>query len=875
MDKKVKDIFIKIFIILVTATVISYILFLTVIPKIFSSHKFLDAIDELIEKKTGIVIKSEKLDVKTFPSLLINISADEFIFTAQKNELLKVKNASLYYDLKKLKPQKINIDYIYLNKHNLKNVSNTNKHKNTSAFKFGRLPDIFVKNAQIRTEEGEKNSIFVNIKNLSAKNEYGKTKCNFEAKIVSDLLKNPVYIGQNGAVYFENNKLYADNLEILAGISILKINGKLIDNRKNKDFTIEGTYIPVSDTVALLLYFQKLNDKSKKFMENFYDYSGNLNINLNVTNKGIFGEINAIKLSGKSVLFNVPIIFEKVPVKFEGNEVYAGAEGFLGSEKVFADFFLTNMFSSKKEAKGTVHSVLTNNTIEKYIPNASIRGKVDTSVNWYIQDKKIDITYKINIPKDSDIYYSDAYLGLSDKDRLISVNTFKHEDKLEIKNYEYSINENNANTKIIQGDGLFIKRNGHFEIEFITCKTQNDTPVSIAASFYKYLEGGTFNGNLKYDFHKNKITGNFNIKNSTYKNYKISEAKINAYHDSIEIEAFGDYDKSPFQAFISGFNDFNDKIHIYKLYLFLEELTIHNHKKSKNKIHIDEKTIKSKTDNFDIDLYSVRLNKLKYKKAVLTNILLDGSIKDNILNFEVPNIDYANGKMNAKGFYDFNKRISDVVFSAKNIDSNIAADTLFNLQNQIHGTANAVLKVKTTNGIANKNSHIDFSIKQGYLPELGSTEFMFKLAKLKKKTYAIQDIINIDLKNMKALASDIDGSYDYCNGEIKNADITSVQKYLSLLIKGDYNTESHYADLDIFGKYNNKEISKIKIFFVPLSFMVKILFRPEKTIEQYKTTLKNVPDITIKDDDDLSAFRVKLKGNVNKHNFDIEMKKLY
>ncbi len=872
--KKIKNILIKLSVVSFILSVILYILFLTVVPQILSSPKFLKKVDAIIEKKTGIIVNSENINVKTYPSLCVNIFVDKFTLTSQKNELLKVKNASLFYDLKKLKAEKIDADYIYLNQQNIKNAAETAKHKKDSTFRPEKLPVLSVKNVEIWIDKGDINSLFINIDNVYIIHENGKIKCTFQAEIISKLFRNLIHAGRNGYIYIENNKLYADNLEILIGVSSLKINGKLTDKRNKYDFTLRGEDIPISDVAASLLYFQKLNNKEKKFMENFYDYSGKLKTDLRVTNNGITGECNINKLSGKSVLFDVPIIFESVPVKFNGKEVSGGAFGILGGEKVYADFMVSNISSIHRETKGTVQSVLTNKSAGKYVPNALITGKTETVVNWHIQDKKIDITYLIRIPKDSDIYYMDAYLGLKDKEREITVKTIKYEDNLEITNYEYLIKDKDNIQKIIMGKGLFKKQNGHFTPSYITCKTENEAPVSVAASFYKYLEGGVFKGNLKYDFHKNIITGTFNVKNSVYKDYKIHEAMINADNSIVNINVNGDYKKSPFNAHISGLNDFNNKIHIYDLYLFLDNLVIPKNKKTSNRIKFDEKTIKSQSDNFDIDLYKVKLNKLHYKNAIIINILLTGSIKDNIFNFDVPHADYAKGILCAKGNYNFNKRTSDVLFSAKNIDSNIVAEGLFNLTDQIQGTANAVLKTKTKNGIDDKISHIDFTIKQGYLPKLGSTEFMFKHAKLKKKNFTLQDAVNIDVKNMKALASDINGSFDSYNGKIKNAHITSSQKYLSLLIKGDYDTEYQNADIHLFGKYNNKKISKIKIFHVPLSFVIKILFRPEKTKDKYKNELKSVPNIEKNQEEDISAFRVKLKGNINKNDLNVEMKSI-
>lgn len=872
---KIKGILIKTGVFAAVFLAVLYILFLTVLNRVLSSPRFLSYTNEFITQKTGIVITSENLNVKTYPSLNIYISAENFNLNSGNNELLRVKNASLTYDIKRLKPVKADIEYIYLNQQHLKNVVKTHKNKKTSDFKPKKLPDINVKKAEIWAEKDENKTVFIKIDNLKIKNSIsGKIKCTFEAEITSNMLKHPILAGKNGYIYLEHDKLIAQDLELLTGASKLSINGKLIDGNKKSDFSAEGENIPVSDVMTSLLYFQKLKDKSKKFIENFYDYNGKMNVDLKITQNGIWGECLVKNLSGKTVLFNVPVLFPEVPFKFKGREFSGGALGILGGEKVYADFDLTDMGTSKQQTKGTVQAILTNKSVGKYVPNASVKGKTDASVNWHIKNKKIDVNYNLYIPKDSDISYLDAYLGLLDKNRHMHVETLKEGDKLKITNYEYTMEAGGNTTKIIMGSGLFQKHHGHFEPDYITCRTENNAPVSVAASFYKYLQGGVFNGNLRYDFKKNKITGNFDIKDSVYKHYKIKEAKVIATPFAVKIDAEGSYKKSPFNASISGLNNFNDKLRIYNIYLFLDELRVNTNKAKKNHPKPDEKKIKSQIDNFDIDLFTIKLNKLKYNNAFLTNILLTGNIQDNIFNFEVPHTNFANGLLKAKGLYNFNNRTSDVTFYASNIDANIAAGSLFNLHEQVMGTADAILKAKTKNGITDREGHLDFSIKEGYLPKLGSTEFMVKQAKLMKKSYTLEDIVNIDIKNIKALASDIKGCYDYSNGKITNAKITSSQKYLSLFILGDYDTINQDADIKLFGKYNNKEISKIKIFFVPLSFVVKILFRPEKTMDKYSQTLKNVPEISAQKEADVSYFRVSMKGNINKNKLNVEMKSI-
>ena len=61
--------------------------------------------------------------------------------------------------------------------------------------------------------------------------------------------------------------------------------------------------------------------------------------------------------------------------------------------------------------------------------------------------------------------------------------------------------------------------------------------------------------------------------------------------------------------------------------------------------------------------------------------------------------------------------------------------------------------------------------------------------------------------------------------------------------------------------------------YVPLSWIIKIVFRPEKTIDIYKDKIKEVPSVISKPEDE-QAFRVKLKGNLNNNNVKVELKRI-
>jgi hypothetical protein len=152
---------------------------------------------------------------------------------------------------------------------------------------------------------------------------------------------------------------------------------------------------------------------------------------------------------------------------------------------------------------------------------------------------------------------------------------------------------------------------------------------------------------------------------------------------------------------------------------------------------------------------------------------------------------------------------------------------------------------------------------------------MIKKSRMVKKPFKVKlsDIMNIDLKNMEALKSDVKGNFTYDNQKIKDAKITSAQQYLALLIEGDYDTETQIADFEIFGKYNRSKLSKVKIFYVPVTWIFKVFFRNENTANTYKNKLNAIPEIEAGIDEEY-AFRVKLDGNINTNDVKVELKSI-
>ena len=79
--------------------------------------------------------------------------------------------------------------------------------------------------------------------------------------------------------------------------------------------------------------------------------------------------------------------------------------------------------------------------------------------------------------------------------------------------------------------------------------------------------------------------------------------------------------------------------------------------------------------------------------------------------------------------------------------------------------------------------------------------------------------------------------------------------------------------MKLWGKYNKSAQRGVKVLFVPLSWIIKVVFKPEKTKQLYQNKLDEIPDIVSSPNDE-QAFRVKVKGNINNNNVKVELKSI-
>ena len=123
------------------------------------------------------------------------------------------------------------------------------------------------------------------------------------------------------------------------------------------------------------------------------------------------------------------------------------------------------------------------------------------------------------------------------------------------------------------------------------------------------------------------------------------------------------------------------------------------------------------------------------------------------------------------------------------------------------------------------------------------------------------------------MKDDIKGTFDVHNTELKNINITTWHELSAMYLEGSYEMEKQLADLQLFWKYSKEAPKGIKIFKVPLSLILKVVFRPEHSKELYKSELSKIPAIN-SDEKNTNYYRIHLDGDINNNKINLILKEI-
>ena len=859
-----KKIFKITFYIILTSVIALYLGIVFLIPQIVNNKITINKLQSLILEKTGIETTITGLNLKISPKLIVVLNIDSIDAKNNNVSVADIKNLSLNYKLLQRHLTLVSANNIYIDGNSLKQFKKEEQKKKNNKFELKKLPETHVQKFVFKSDKAN-----IDIENIDTDNDFIKLR----AIINTPFLKETLKLGNSGSLQVVENKFKANQFEVKIGNSNLYIDGYFAD-KDDFIFDINGEKLPVSELMSMLLHFQKSKDPSKKFIENFKNFNGTINVNLKIDKNSIWGKGIANNLSGNAVWFDIPIYFKEAVFNFKGQKIDSVAEGILGKEKVIHTLNITDLTKPNREVVGTMKTTLTKKF--DYVPNLTVLNFVNFSLVYKVKDKKPDVYYDLDIPINSDLIYNSFYLGLRDYKRKIHANTLKIDNNLYLKEYKYTYSNSKKENIVLFGDGLFSKHidklnPDKFIPQYITVHTNGYAPISVTGSFGEKVRGGEFNGDLKYDFKNNQVLGTFDIVKAKHQEFQIDRAHIESKNGIFKVTSNGLYKGEKYSAELNTKNNIYGETLIYNMKLFLDKLVFEIKPDSQaKKTKIDTKELSKQVKNAGITIndWEIAINEIKRDKFVLQNVKLLGSMKNNIFDFKMQELNFADGTVNANGIYDFSKDKSKMSFEAKNINSDKAANMMLNLENQIEGTANAKVDIDAKNMFSYLDAHCEFEVKEGFLPKFGNTEF-----KIKNKTYKLENITNVDFTQKDIMKDDIKGTFDVHNSELNNINITTWHELSSVYIEGNYEMEKQYADLQAFWHYSKEAPKGARIFGIPFSWILKFVFRPEHSREMYQSKLSKIPKI-ISEEKNSNYYRIHLKGDINNNKIDLTMKEI-
>lgn len=853
----------KFSIIFLSSLIVLYLGFIFVLSLFLNSDNFIKISNNFIKTKYNMNSDISGFKIKISPLLSVKIAAKEILIKDENKIGLNIQNLDASANAGELK--NFNAELIYANLDILKKLKREDDNKKKKNFDINKIPNANVKKIEIIRNDGEKLSISSN--QFVIKENNGSKYIDVVLNITLDRVLHPILIGEIGSLYIKNNKLIAKGFPLAVGKTKVVIDGSILNDKKLDKFTIKGDKIPVKETVATVLFLQKYTEHERKFIENFTDFKGSANIDLVYRNNDLSGVITGNDLFAKFLPFYIPVYCKKAEFFIKNGEVKSYAIGTFGTEKLTHKLLIKEMYNrEKKEVFGKVNSKITSALAKKYLPsNIKIKNYLDMEVDYYIKQKKPNAKYYIDIPADSGIMINDFYAGIRNKNKKIFAETQKIDKEFFLKDYRFSVQENNKFKDILYGNGYFKIINDKMTPQYITLNTNSYVPNSFVGSFKQYVLGGKFKGALKYNFNTEQITGKFEVIDTIFNHFNVKSASVIADNKIAKIEADGTYKKEKFNCKTEVKNDFKDKIYVNYMDLFLDKFIIKKTDKSsdtkeKFDFNTPNKALSAgvRDINMDINKYNITVNSIIVKDYPVNNIKVFGSLKDAIFKYNTSEIDFANGKLSANGTYDFNIDSSIVDFTAKDIDSNIIADKFFNLKNQIQGKANAEIHSKTGKNWENWDAYAKFDIQDGALPGLENLEF--SVDKNMNKKAKVSDYVKFKTQKKGNIKSHINGFFKCDDIFIRDIDIRMQHEINSAYIEGFYNYTIEQGNIDIWGKYDNSAIKHIKVLHIPLNWLVNVLVPTEKKNAQTQAHLEKIPSIGI-DDSKAKYYRINLKAN--------------
>ncbi len=892
------------------------LLYFLILPSLFNSKKVANFVAKIIKEKLNyeLVIENQKLDVSLKPQIGLHVGKFALINNSEKIAELEDFNFEFCFckifkkqiGLKEISAKKLNVKVDKL----LSLVSKQEKKEETKPLDY----KLYFINPTIKLDE-LKITYFLNkaLLNLEANNINLKTVNNekfFEFSSVIDLIKNnqnyaKIKVNADDEIKLSKDRIVVDELLLLINQSDIRINSeialdKLYFSAISKKFNLEDVF--------KLINCDFLIAQGSDMLSPLKNPVGNVSFNVSFLNGKIDGliDVNHTGVSIKDVSL-IPIKINDGKIKISNDKIdFLDLIGYYGKNKAnkvkitgdIKDYFKT--FDSNI----TIESLITNEFFKDYlaplINNTAlyVSKPSTTKVIYKSKNNIMDIIWFAQIDKNVDFGVTNEKSALSNFDRAVLGEFQIKENKIDIKNINYYISQN-----IVRGVKLqpILTANALMDLTGKIDKAGIAFGREMPCEFLNVFIGqplfkkGTIKGKINVAF-KNDIPyldADMEINKTLIPTQRmfLSHAYLKTDDNIIKLDTKGIFKRAKF--------DFNGKIKnelkapyiVKNLNLEVDNLDIErilvslNNQNSQvqNDVKIEsEEDLKDDDYMFDTNLIRIEdcdfsLLSGKYKDINFGNIKANLTLDDKgILNVKSNRFDIAKGVSSLKLVADLKELKYDLKLGVKDIDSNLMAKTLFNLDKEITGKATGLIALNSDKTLK-LNGDIKFVVNDGTIGKIGLVEYILKIASVFRNP-----IVMVSPATIMDIISIPEGKFDKISGTIKikdnvlaPIDIKSYSKSLSALIKGKFDLEKHDASLRIYTRFSTDKKTAFNLLRqLSLSSLAnKVKMNSRNDANYYASELKDLPEIEV-DNDKTQVFLTQVEGDIEHFNFLSSLKKI-
>lgn len=684
---------------------------------------------------------------------------------------------------------------------------------------------------------------------------------NINATFQHKLIGFPIKISQ-GILDITNDSIQTQGIKANAANTDFIVKGKVSNlkaNIKTKASLIPDLKLEVNkfdaSNLKEIVKTPVIPQKIKKIIAKTSNFEGFADVIVNVKPSGFNAAFNFDNFALVYIPNNIPVVIKNGKAEITDKSIsFYEINGQLANSDFFLKGFVKNYLSKPSfeilsslkfnpEDTGKLEELFKQSTnaeteLNSIIPiSVNIKGNVN---NWQVLSK-MTLNKGVSLPYTKQMGLSD------DKIRIITLDALGKKDRLDIKNLkldlfrkDYNLNSDSPwefnvlgeKENIIHVSGSIDKlSSGRPLFKEFKINTNNAKPLSsciLNQCVKTVINNGNekffSEGNIQADLTMNgyifnpKIQGFISFSGLKIPDYKLSiaNANINFDKDSINLDLQNlKIDDSAMN--IKALLDYS-----LEFPLMVKDMEI-----TSNYINVDriarvlvanKDIVNTNTEDMKSPYFLIQDGHIDSKELILRDLITSGIKAD--LNFTPDwllsvsdiNMNVTGGTGTGNLYYNAKSTELSLNLTAKNMQANALASTLLSMPNEVYGTLNGEGQFYTKGRnaeemISNSNGYANFKINDGHLIRLGSLEYLLRATNVLQCGIGglnFNNIIDLVVPQNTGYFDHLDGKFDIKDGVLSTEEVTSAGQNLSLLISGNFDMLTNYADIKVLGKLSNK-----------------------------------------------------------------------